>query len=331
MRCAVKRIPEFPSYNITRINFSDVPDPHGHGGALGADFSITAYNNFSVSLDVPELGFQVLMPDCDPRDPPITVADAITSHITVRPHSDVLVDAHGLARKIPKRLTRDCPGSRSSPLDNFLHQYLEGDSPTVYVRGRHLPESKAPGWISDTLSNITIPVPFPAHEADSFIRNFTLTNVHFTLPDPLGPDAPSDDGNPRVSGNIEVIAVLPEKINFELNVTALRATADVFYKRRKMGELNLRKWQRSNSTRIEEDQSNATLLKIESRVEDVPLRITDGDVFSDVVQRLLFGGQDVILDVDASVDVKVNAVLGDLALKGLPAQGRIPVKRPYSF
>ncbi|KAL2759557.1 hypothetical protein ACRALDRAFT_1039267 [Sodiomyces alcalophilus JCM 7366] len=323
-----KRIPSLPSYNITHINFRDVPDSDGHGGALGADVSITAYNDFPVSLDVPELGFQVLVPNCDPDDPLIAVADAITGHITVRPHSEVLLDVHGLATEIPKQLTRVCPHSRSSPLDNFLQQYLQGEPPTVYVRGRQLPESKTPGWISDTLSNITIPVPFPTHESDSLIRNFTLTDVHFTLPDPLAsPGDPNDDGNPRVSGNIEVVAVLPEGMNFEMNVTALRATADVFYKERKMGELNLSEWQPSTSTKFEEEQSRATLLKIESRVEDVPLRITDGDVFAEVVQKLFFGGQDVMLDVKASVDVKVNAALGDLALKGLPAEGRIPVKR----
>ncbi|ROT43405.1 hypothetical protein SODALDRAFT_266574 [Sodiomyces alkalinus F11] len=322
-----KRIPSLPTYNITQVNFRDVTTPDGHGGALGADISVTAYNDFPVSLDVPELGFQVLVPDCYPSDPLIVVADAITGHITVRPHADVLLDAHGLVQEIPTRLTRVCPNSRSSPLDNFLQQYLHGDSPTVYVRGQRLPESKTPDWISVTLSNITIPVPFPAHKADDFIRNFTLTNVHFKLPDLLGgPEDPNDDGNPRVSGNLKVVAVLPGEMNLGINVTGLRATADVFYKERKMGELNISKWQHSTSTKMEEEQSHLTLLKIESRVEDVPLDITDGDVFSEVIQKLFFGGQDVLLDVKANVDVKVNAVLGDLALKGLPAKGRLPVK-----
>jgi hypothetical protein len=39
----------------------------------------------------------------------------------------------------------------------------------------------------------------------------------------------------------------------------------------------------------------------------------------------------VVLDIRAAVDVKVQTVLGQLTLKDLPAEGKIPVKRPSSF
>lgn len=206
---------------------------------------------------------------------------------------------------------------------------MHGEPPTVYVRGKHLAESKTPEWISDILSEITIPIPFPGHDFGSFIRNFSLTDVHFKLPGLLAdPNDPDDDGNPQVSGKIEVLGALPDEMNFEVNVTDIRAMADVFYKKKKMGELNLRKWQRANSTRIEDDD-DTPLLKVESRVKDVPLEITDGDVFSEVIQRLMFGDEDVMLSVKADVDVKVSSGLGDIALKKLPAEGQVPVKRPY--
>ena len=52
---------------------------------------------------------------------------------------------------------------------------------------------------------------------------------------------------------------------------------------------------------------------------------------TDVIQELLFGGKGVLLDIKAHVDVKVQTVLGQLVLKDVPAEGKIPVKRPSSF
>jgi len=173
-------------------------------------------------------------------------------------------------------------------------------------------------------------VPFPGRSFDGFVRDFSLTDVDFSLPDPLAePGDPAS--NPAVSGTIQVTAVLPAEMNFEVNVSSIRATADVLYKKKKFGELDLRKWQRANSTRVEPKRKDEALLKIQSRVEDAPLEITDEDIFSVIVQQLLFGGKDVLLDVDALVAVRVQTVLGELTLKDVPAQGTIPVKRPYSF
>ncbi|CRK40474.1 hypothetical protein BN1723_015734 [Verticillium longisporum] len=140
----------------------------------------------------------------------------------------------------------------------------------------------------------------------------------------LGPD-------PKVSGTILVLAALPEEMNFGINVTNLRATADVLYKGDKMGVLNLDRWNHANSTRVKDEDEHDPLLKIQSRVEEVPLNITDGDVFSDVMAKLFFGGEDVMLDVYAKVDVQIKTALGKVILRDVPAEGSVPVKRPYSF
>lgn len=321
-----------PSYNITRLNLHDVPTPDGHQGAVGADVTVTAYNDFPVSFDIPELGFQILVPNCDPLEPQIAVADAITRHVTVRPHSKVVLDAQGLIRGIPKSLTRNCPHNDSSPLDNFIHQYMNGQPATVFVRGKKLAESKTPGWISDILAQLTVPVSFPGHGFDSFLREFSLTDVDFKMPSPLAdPNDPEDDGNPRVSGTVQVLAALPKEMDFEVNVTNLKATADVFYKKKKMGKLDLDKWNPANSTQFVDERTHEPLVKIQSRIENVPLNITDSDVLSDVIQRMFFGGRDVVLDIKAKVDTKVRTALGPLVFKDIPAEGRVPVKRPSIF
>nr|XP_036585904.1 pre-rRNA processing protein [Colletotrichum truncatum]KAF6796095.1 pre-rRNA processing protein [Colletotrichum truncatum] len=317
------QIPTLPTYNISRLNFRDVPDSDGRT-AVGADVAVTAFNEFPISLDVPELGFQVLVPNCNEFDPYILLADATTEPLSIRPRAEVTANVSGIVRELPKDLTRVCPNSKSSPLDKFLDLYLHGEDATVYVRGRKLPNSETPGWIGDILSEIMVPVPFPAQGFDNLIKSFSLTDVNFQLPDP-----DDDDGSPKVSGTVQVLAGLPKEMNFDINVTNMRATADVMYQHKKLGELNLQEWQPANSTKIEGTEKKEPLLKITSRVVDAPLNITDGDVLTDVMQKLLFGAKEVLLDVKASVDVKVNTALGNLVLKDIPAEGKIPVKRPY--
>ncbi|KAI0137397.1 hypothetical protein BJ170DRAFT_605721 [Xylariales sp. AK1849] len=321
------KIPAMPQYNITRLIVKDVPSP-GDTKSMVADVSLSAHNDYPVELDIPELAFEIMVPGCDNHDPYIIVADAVTSEVLVKPRTDVGLDVHGLIRELPDSLTRACPNSNASPLDLLLKQYMNGEPATLFVRGSSRPDGSTPRWIADILSSITLPVPFPGRSLDGLIRNFSLTDVHFTMPDPFA-DKDDPDSNPKVSGNILVTAGLPSEMNFGINVTKVRAFADVFYKTKKLGELNLEKWQNATSTKVEETKGQEATLKIESRINDAPLNVTDSDVLSDVIQTLMFRGKPIRLDIKAAVDVKVETVLGQLILKDVPAEGKIPVK-PFS-
>jgi hypothetical protein len=282
-----------------------------------------------VQFDVPELGFEILVPGCA-KDESILVADAITNLVAVRPDAEVSIDARGIIGEIPKSLIRVCPRSDLSPFDRFLKQYLDGEEALVLVRGRKISGSDTPEWITDILSGITVPVAFPGRSFDNLIRNFSLTDVDFLLPSPIAPPG-SPDANARVSGTIEVLAALPKELNLDVNVTNIRATADVYYKGDKFGELNLEKWQKANSSKIQDENKDISLL-VKSRIKNVPLTITDEDVFAEVVETLLLGDDDIIiLTVKAKVAARVNTVLGQLTLKGVPTEGKIPVKRSSIF
>jgi hypothetical protein len=212
-------------------------------------------------------------------------------------------------------------------LDNFFKKYLGGETPTVFVRGQKQPVAGTPGWISEILSSITVPVPFPGRSFDNLIRSFSLTDVHFTLPDP---DAePGDpDSNPKVSGTILVKAALPAEMNFSLNVSSVMANATVFYHSKKLGELNLRdKWQPANSTQYPAGEGEEASLDIQSRIQDAPLEVTDGDVLTSVISALLFGTEEVVLGITADVDVRIDTIIGQLTVKDVPAEGKIPLKR----
>ncbi|KAI3340267.1 hypothetical protein F4824DRAFT_452665 [Ustulina deusta] len=315
------KIPAIPKYNITRFIVEDGPLE----GSMLVDMSLSAFNEYPVQLEIPELAFEIMVSGCADTDPLIIVAEASTGEIHVEPLSDVSASIYGVIHDLPDSLTRACPDSSSSPLDMFLKQYMHGEPATLFVRGSSRPDGDTPRWIADILASVTVPVPFPGRTLDGLIRDFSLTDVHFTLPDPFA-DPNDPDASPKVSGNILVTASLPSDMNFAIDVTNVRATADIIYKTKKMGELNLRKWQHANSTRVNGEGSDGPSLRIESRINEAPLNITDSDVFADVVQALLFGSKPISLDVQALVDVKVETSLGELILKEVPAAGKVPVK-----
>lgn len=327
---AARELPHTPEYNITSMNFKEQPIPGSKRKAMAAEVSILAFNEYPLSFDVPELGFEVLVPGCSHAEPSILVASATTSPVAVRAHAEVTVDVHGLIKKLPNSLTRLCPNSDSSPLDMLFKKYLGGQTATVLVRGQKQAATETPDWVADILSSITVPVPFPARSFDNLIRNFSLADVRFQMPDPAA--APGEPGaDPRVSGTILVLAGVPSGMDFSLNVGSVRADADVFYRGRKLGELNLKEWQKANSTQIPATKDHEAMLKIQSYIRDAPLNVTDAGVLADLMQALLFGDRQVILSIKALVDVNVTTVLGDVVVKAVPAEGKVPVKRRYPF
>jgi hypothetical protein len=303
-----------PQYNITRLNFREVQIPSA-GRGMAADVSLSVTNDYPISLEIPALGFDILVPNCASNEPYILLADAITNSVVVQPYSDVKVDVGGIVRQLPDTLTTTCPNSDSSPLDLLLGDYIHGQDTTLFVRGSNAPAGGTPEWITKIISSVTVPVPFPGHTFDNLVQNFSLTDVHFGLPDSFAePGTP--ESNPSISGNIEVLAGLPKEMNFGINVSRVRADADVYYKGKKLGVLELKKWQAANSTKTTED--GVPSIKIVSQIRDAPLNITDEDVFDDVVQELFFGGRPVILKVKALVDVEVGTVLGQFIIRDVP-------------
>lgn len=292
---------------------------------MAADVSLSLANKYSIKLAIPPLGFDILVQSCSADDDYICLADATTDTIDVEPYSDVVVNVGGVVRGLPKPLVQTCPNSRDSPLDLLLGNYVHGNNTTIFVRGSNAPDSNTPDWITNIISSVTVPVPFPGHSFDKVIKEFSLTDTKFLLPDPSA-DPGSDEANPQISGNIVVTAGLPKEMNFGINVTRVRADAEVFYKKKKLGDLNLQKWQKAQSERIDPEDGEDATLQIMARIEKAPLYVTDEDVLTDILMSLLVGSR-VELKVDALVDVEVSTVLGKFVIKKLPAEGVVPVKR----
>ncbi|KAF2142445.1 uncharacterized protein K452DRAFT_326348 [Aplosporella prunicola CBS 121167] len=318
-------IPALPEYKIARLNVHEVDLP-GTGTGMAADVSLVVVNDYPLDIMIPPLGFGILVGNCMPSDPYIMVADAETSFLHIAPYRDLELNVSGIVRQLPEALTTACPGSKKSPLDLLVGDYIHGDDTTIYVRGSDSPSLDTPKWITDLMADITVPVPFPGRTFEGLVRNFSLTDVHFHLPGFFAePDSP--EARPRISAKIKALVGLPEEMNFPLAVDRVRAETDVFYKDKKLGNLDLSKWQAANSTRTEAHDDDAPGLLVESEVKEAPLEITDEDVFSEVVQALLFGNKTVMLSVKADVDVEMATSLGMFKVRRIPAQGVVPVKR----
>lgn len=107
----------------------------------------------------------------------------------------------------------------------------------------------------------------------------------------------------------------------------MRADSDVYYKEKKLGELDLSTWQHANSTRTVLPNEDQEGLLVQSIVKDAPLDITDDDAFADMVQALVFRTNPVVLGVKAKVDVETKTVLGKFVVRDIPAKGKVFVKR----
>lgn len=302
-------VPTVPAFDLQKLRFAEHGMP-GHPDGLKAMAVVSIANEYPVNFDVPSLAFEVLLPDCS--NDYLVLGTARTDIIHITPQQNISVGVTGIVQQLPTSLTSACPGSNSSPLDSFVADYLGGRETTVYIRGGDQDES-TPEWIENLLRDTLLPFPLPEHEFDSLIKNFSLEDTHFSLPD-LGSEA-----YPKISAVVKVLVGLPAEMNINMDVDKVRADAEVFYKGDLLGNLDLRKWQSSNATKIDED------LLVESIVKDAPLIISDDSVFSSVVHELLFG-QGVSLDIRAKVDVHTNTALGAFVVRNIPAQGDIFIK-----
>lgn len=318
-------IPTMPEYNIHSLNFEEVQLPDLTRG-IRANVSISANNPYPLDFVVPPLGFAIMVDNCASSDPYIQLADATFDELHIEPKRTLDIDASAFIRHLPEAFTKACPNSHESPMDSLLSSYIHGEDTTVYVRGSDSPSLDTPRWLTDIISDITVPVPFPGHSFGHLIKNFSLADVNFGLPDPFAePNTP--EAQPHISANVKVLVALPEEMNFDIDVNFISADADVYYHGDKLGRLDLSKWQPANSTRIDSEKDQGPTLAVQSSIEDAPLYITDDDVFTDVLEALMFGGKGVNLAIKADVNVKLVTALGEFAVRKIPAEGVVPVKR----
>lgn len=317
-------LPALPRVDITKLNVHDAAQ-----GALVADIQVSADIDFPVALTIPALEFAIFVPNCSPGDPYILVAGAKTAEVQVRPGASTIINAQGLINQLPDELTTTCPGEDGSPLDLLVSNYVQGLQSTIYVRGADSPSTDTPAWIADLLRGVTVPLPFEGNPLDDLMKNFTMTDTHFSLPNPFA-EPGSPDAQPTVSALVKVLIGLPDEMNVQVEVPKVRAHSKVYYHGKELGILDIDKWQDAKSTRVDDEDGSSALL-VEFPIKDVPLQVTDSDLLAQVVQEMLFGSKGVVLHVAATVDAKVSTGLGRFAVHGIPGEGNVPVNSMFSY
>ncbi|KAJ5655431.1 hypothetical protein N7507_007381 [Penicillium longicatenatum] len=318
-----KDFPALPDINLVQLNVHD-----GNNGTMEVEALLGAKLHSPVAITIPPLGFDILVPNCAPGDPYILAANAQSGEIHVKPNQLTNVSVHGQVNSLPEELTSVCPGQKGSPLDWLVSSYIKGVETTIYVRGADAPSPQTPGWLVDLLRSVTIPLPFTNHALDNLVKNFTMADTHFSLPSPFA-DPNNPDGQLTVSALVKCLVALPEQMNLHVDVPHVRAFTNVFYNGKELGNLNIEKWQDSNSTQVKDTDGSPAML-VEFAVKDAPLQVTDDGVLSRLVQDMLWGNDEVILHVDAKVDAKVSTGLGQFAVRGIPADGNVPVDSMFS-
>jgi hypothetical protein len=315
-------IPALPHYNITKLNIREAKK--GHQG-MGADASIVIVNDFPVELTLPPVSVDVLIDGCSSKKQ-IFVGTAETAELQVKPKTDIQVNVTGNVEHLSDSLTQVCPNTAKSPLDSFIGDYMKGDEATIYINCCNFPDPNTPGWARDLLKGITVPVPFTGHSMGNLVKNFSMADMHFSLPDPFAePGTP--EGSPKISAVVNVDVGLPNQMNFPLDVNQIKADADIYYKNKKLGKMNMSKWQKANSTMIDAHGKEGPSLLVQSVIKNAPIEILDDDLFSEVVQALIFGGKSITLDMKALVSIGIDTPMGKFAIRGIPAEGSVPVKR----
>ncbi|KAI1630205.1 hypothetical protein EDD37DRAFT_86198 [Exophiala viscosa] len=309
LKFAGDTVPSVPKIDFQRLRIAEYGMP-GHPEGVKAQAVVSAMNDFPLKFDLPPLSFDVLLPDCD--DDYLLFGTTKTEVVHILPKQNITASVVGLVQQLPNSLTSACPGTKTSPLDSLIGDYLAGRNTTVYIRGGKQ-DSNTPEWIGNILRDTTLPFTLPGHPFDNLIKNFSMANVHFSLPDP------NSDSRPRLSAVVQVLVGLPTEMNVNLDVDKVRADGDVFYEGELMGKLDLREWQASNATKIDND------LLIQSIVKDAPLEIADNGVFSKVVKQILWG-KGARLSVHATVDVNSLTALGEFVVRNIPATGDIFIK-----
>jgi len=212
-----------------------------------ADATIVVKNDFPLNLVLPSLNFDIKVDNCLPFEPKIVLANATVQSTHIFPKKDITVNATGSVYQPSDTLTSLCPGTGKSPLDTLLGGYIRGHQVTLYIGGSQYQVPNTPQWLTDILSGLTLPVPITGHSFENVIKNFTLSGIKFDLPDPFAdPDSP--ESNPMISGTIETYITLPSEMNFKVGVQSIRSKANVFYKKKKLGEFDIEKWQPATST-----------------------------------------------------------------------------------
>ncbi|KAK9248659.1 hypothetical protein V1506DRAFT_259330 [Lipomyces tetrasporus] len=207
-------------------------------------------------------------------------------------------------------------------MDRYLQQYLAGETITVYVRGKPSQDiPNFPPWVADLLEIVSIPVPVPGRKGedgtDKMVKSFGLSRVKITLPPRVPGDAPA---LPRISALVNAVIELPKELDFSVSINKLCGSSDMYYQGDKFGVLVISEWIPAQSFYTPEGY-----IQVVAEMADVPMEITDQDVFKKIVQQMFFSGE-AYIDMRGTIDVALEMPVGEFAIRNIPVKSSVAVR-----
>lgn len=316
-------------FNLENVKINPVPKG-AHGVSVAA--MVSAFYNFSIAADIPELAWDLYVPGCQESDY-VYVAGVSNMPLRLVPHAVNEVKVQADITKIPANLGVQCPGTNHSVIDQFAQQYISGALTSVKVRGSWHQPAGVPWWMKPVLPLIEITVPIRGQKiGDKLIRELELSDFMLTFPSSKNPfEKPK--GLPKLSAKVQAIIVPPAALNLTedigILVNQVRGTAELFSsKGEQFATVDIPDWQpcETTTTMVDVDPDNtadgqqtlAYVLKF--NLDKVPLNVTDEPVFGEIARQMLFSGSAPIT-LHAAVDANLETPVGSFVFSDIPIEG----------
>lgn len=319
-----------------QFNLQDIKiNPVSKGGFSGLRvFAVaSAFYNFSISADFPELKWKVFMPGCE-DDEYVYVTEVANMPFHLVPFSFNELNVYANVKAVPKGLNTQCPGTNHSVIDRFAQEFLSGQNTSVKVRGSDHQLLDVPWWMASLIPMIEFTVPIKGHKTgEKLIRELELSNFMMTFPPRKSPfEKPK--GLPKLSAHIQATIVPPSALNITedigLSADQAKGTAELFSsKGEAFATVDIPDWLPcSTSTKMVdadpdfESERNQQILAyvVEFNLNGVPMNVTDEAVFSEVARQMIVSGSAPIT-LQALVDAGLSSPVGSFIFTHIPIEG----------
>lgn len=324
-------------FNLENVRIN----PVSSGGFSGLKISAiaSAFYNFSISAQFPELRWKLFLPGCEDGEfIHATELSNLPIHLVPFAVNELSVFAN--IKSLPKSLGEQCPGANHSAIDMFAQQYLSGQTAIVKVQGSMHQPSSVPWWISSLLPLIDVKVPIPGHKTEEkLIREVDLSNFKMTFPTRKSPfEKPK--GLPKLSAHIQATVVTPQMLNITkdigLSVDEAKGIAELYSaKGEPFANVDIPDWlpcvtstkmvdpnpADANEKDIDDNEPNQILAYVvEFNLNGVPMNVTDEAVFGEVARQMIVSGSAPI-SLHALVDTSLSTPVGSFVFSKIPIEG----------
>ncbi|KAK9449130.1 uncharacterized protein V1518DRAFT_417239 [Limtongia smithiae] len=313
-------------FELSEFKFSQNPEVSGIHVLVVA----STRNPYPINIDLPGLDWLIEAPACVEREH-VQLATAHSDPMVVLPHEKIDIRVNSQVGSLPAKLMEPCANSDSgaSAMDRYFRQYLSGESIRIFVRGKTSDSvpTNLPSWFLDLLQAVSIPIAVPGRNlengggTDSMVKRYGLSRVKITLPPRSSlPGGGGETAYPHISAIVNAVIELPKELDFTIGVDKLRGISDMYYLGDKFGVLAIQEWTTAQSWYTSEGY-----IEVVAEITDLPIEITDQDVFKKIVQKMFFAGE-VNVDMDGTIDVGVDTPVGGFSIRNIPAQGTVALR-----